>query len=245
MENENTNIEIKENIFNILKKYEDDKNKHKIDKLNVILVGRKNIGKTDLVYYMLKKDPEINHNNNLNRDYSEYTSEKVPILKLIEYKGIGFNKDSNPEKICKQIYEFINKIKKINPIHCIWYCISSTKFESPEIAVLNKLKRSYGDDNILPVIVVYTQIDDEDITEQMKAHIEKQNIKTNFIKTLAKNIKLNRTNEIKHAYGDEELLAATLEKCKNALQSDLIKVMLENISESVKNELITKNKNIK
>ena len=33
------------------------------------------------------------------QNYEEYTSESVPYLKLVEFEGIGFDKNSNPEKI--------------------------------------------------------------------------------------------------------------------------------------------------
>lgn len=97
IENELTVNMVKYNIKKIIENYEKDINKYKIKHLKVVLVGRKKIGKTDLINYMLELKPKEAKKKIQN--YEEYTSESVPYLKLVEFEGIGFDKNSNPEKI--------------------------------------------------------------------------------------------------------------------------------------------------
>ena len=247
MKNESTDDMIINKISDISKEYERDENKYSIEHLKILLVGRKGIGKTDLVNYILKLEPEENSIKVGKQSFREYTSEEVPFLKLVEFEGIGFDDDSNPEEIGKRICGYINnelKKKKYDEIiHCIWYCMTETKFEVPEIAVLKKLKNAYKNDNVLPVIAVYTKTESKEIAKEMENHIKKQDIDTLFITTLAKSFCLPN-GTIKEAFGREELLNKTLEKVTQSLQGKLLNIMSEKISEEIYNDMININKNI-
>ena len=248
LKNENTISIMKEKIYQKINAYENDNSKHNLDYLKIILVGRKKIGKTDLIKYILKLEVNENNNKNKNEDFKEYTSEYVPYLKLVEYKGIGFDKDSKPEIIGRDISNYIDSLQKKKEsndlIHCIWYCITESKFEAPEIAVLKKLKHAYQNDNVLPVIVVYTRTEINETADKMELHIKNQNIDTVFIKTSAKDFEMMNGKIIK-AFGRKELLEATLEKCTQSLQGELINLMTSKIAENIKNELLDMNKEIK
>ena len=242
VQNEITNSMIKRKISSMIKEYENDINKHSIPYLKIILVGRKKIGKTDLVNYMLELEPNENENKNKKLDLQEYVSEKVPFLKLVEFKGIGFDSDSNTEIIGTNIFNYINNLQKSENkdyIHCIWYCMTETKFEKPEIAVLRKLKNSYKNDNVLPVIAVYTKTESHEIANQMEEHIKSQGIDTIFIKTLAKSFTM-QNGTVKNTFGKEELLKATLEKCTSSLQSELINLMIKKVSDEIKSDILDK-----
>ena len=247
LQNENTISIIKEKIYQKINAYENDNSKHNLEYLKIILVGRKKIGKTDLIKYILKLEENESNYIYKNEDFKEYTSEYVPYLKLVEYKGIGFDKDSKPEIIGRDIFNYIDSLqkKKSNDlIHCIWYCITETKFEAPEIDVLKKLKHAYQNDNVLPVIVVYTRTEINETADKMEQHIKNQNIDTVFIKTSAKDFEMMNGKIIK-AFGRKELLEATLEKCTQSLQGELINLMTSKIAENIKNELLDMNKEIK
>ena len=243
MKNEFTDNMIINKISEISKEYERDENKYSINHLKILLVGRKGIGKTDLVNYILKLEPDENLINRGTEAFREYTSEEVPFIKLVEYEGIGFDEGSNPEEIGKRICQYINELRGQRYdeiIHCIWYCMTETKFEVPEIAVLKKLKNAYKNDNVLPVIAVYTKTESNEIANEMEQHIKKQNIDTLFIKTLAKSFSMPN-GTIKEAFGREELLNATLRKVTKSLQGDLINIMTNKISEEIKNEMFNIN----
>ena len=174
IKNENSINVYKKQIINKIELIKKDDNKYAIDYLTVLLVGRKNVGKTTLIKYMLKLEEQnenIEKKDNIiisKEDFVSYKSNKVPHLKLVEFKGIGLDKDNDPEKIGNEALECIqNEIENnINKnyndfIHCIWYCISGTRLEESEINLLKKLSNAYNN-NEMPIIIVYTQnIDDE------------------------------------------------------------------------------------
>jgi hypothetical protein len=68
------------------------------------------------------------------------------LITLIEYKGIGYEKGSDPKAIGHNTVKFIqNHIDKINRnnrdsyndyVHCIWYCVTESRFEDSEKIVL-------------------------------------------------------------------------------------------------------------
>ena len=239
---ESTITTIKNIIADTVKQYERDQSKFKFKNLRIMLVGRKGIGKTDLIYYIFESDENVKRTKI--GDLEEYSSEKYPYLKFVEYKGIGFDKESKPDVIGANIESYIKNLQKKDYndyIHCVWYCITESKFEGPEIAVLKKLKHSYRNDNSLPVIVVYTKTESLDMANQMEQHIKNQNIDTLFIKTLAKSFEMPN-GKIKEAFGRKELLDSTLEKCTKSLQGELINLMVKNIVESIQKELIKKTK---
>ena len=241
--NESTISMIKRKIYNI----EIDKSKYSFKHLKIMLVGRKGIGKTDLIYYIFgSKDNKDNVKRVKIGDLEEFSCEQFPYLIFLEYKGIGFDKNSKPDIIGTNIFNYINNLqgKDYNDfVHCIWYCITDTKFEAPEIAVLKKLKNSYKDDNVLPVIVVYTKTESHVIADKMEEHIKNQNIDTHFIKTLSQSFRMRNGNVVE-SFGRKELLDSTLDKCTKSLQGDLINLMIKKISDEIQKELTDKNNEI-
>ena len=245
--NESTISMIKRKIYNIAKELEIDKSKYSFKHLKIMLVGRKGIGKTDLIYYIFgSKDNKDNVKRVKIGDLEEFSCEQFPYLIFLEYKGIGFDKNSKPDIIGTNIFNYINNLqgKDYNDfVHCIWYCITDTKFEAPEIAVLKKLKNSYKDDNVLPVIVVYTKTESHVIADKMEEHIKNQNIDTHFIKTLSQSFRMRNGNVVE-SFGRKELLDSTLDKCTKSLQGDLINLMIKKISDEIQKELTDKNNEI-
>ena len=244
IKNEFTDSVFKKKISIIAQEIEKDKEKYSFKNLKIMLVGRKGIGKTDLINYIFESEENVKKRHF--GDLCEYTCEKYPFLKFVEYRGIGFDHNSNPELIGTNICTYIKNLQSQNYnefIHCIWYCITETKFEAPEIAVLKKLKSSYQNDNILPIIAVYTKTESHEEANLMEQHIKNQNIDTLFIKTLAKSYEMPN-GKIQETFGRKELLDATLDKCTKSLQGDLINLMTKNISNEIQNEMKNNNKKI-
>ena len=237
--NEDSEKIYKQKVIKEIISIKNDDSRYKIDYLTILLVGRKGVGKTTLINYILKLPQNIDERNNKkNEDFATYYSEKVPHLKLVEFKGIGLDNDSNPEQIGKDIIQYINDhIKKKNNnyndfVHCIWYCITSSRFEKTEIEVLKKLKQAYKD-NIMPIIVVYTCTVNDTLANKMYDYINAQSIETMFVKVLADNVEL-MDNTIKPTFGEKELLNKTLEKCTKSLNGEMINLMIQKISNDVK-----------
>ena len=119
-----------------------------------------------------------------------------------------------------------------NFVHCIWYCITGTRFEQAEIDLLNALRATYKDNNI-PIIIVYTQATDDDAIVSMKKYIKEQNIKGDFIQVLAKRKKIN--GNFVEPFNLEKLLKETINKCRKALKGEMNSIMASNISTYLNN----------
>jgi len=132
-----------------------------------------------------------------------------------------------------------------NFVHCIWYCITGTRFEDIEEKALNKLSSIY-DDSKLPIIVVYTQAIIPQYYNVMREIIIKNNKNLEFIPVLAKNMKLLEGKIIK-PYNLVKLFLFSLEKAKNAVSSSVysaIKKMIKNAINIENENNINKTKNI-
>ena len=250
VKNEDSKFIYKKKIIDKIKSIKDDDKKYKIDYLTILLVGRKGVGKTTLINYMLKIKENDDDNVDIitEENFISYHSKKVPHLKLVEFKGIGIDKNSEPETIVQKTIKYIqNHIKNKEKnnyndfVHCIWYCVSGSRFEKSEIDVLKKLKQVYEDKNLMPIIVVYTQSIDNLLANKMNEYINKQGTETIFANVLAKDMEM-MDDTIKKAFGEEELLNKTLVKCTTELKGEMINLMTSKISEDIKSNLITNNK---
>ena len=93
----------------------------------------------------------------------------------------------------------------------------------------------------MPIIVVYTQTEDENVADQMFKVIKKRQGNISFIKTVAKKIKVDKKNYIEEI-GKEELLNETLNKCTKVLKGEMIDLMIKKISQDIKEDLFKNNK---
>jgi len=236
-----------ENINNIKNSQDEQGKKYDINYLTILLVGRKDVGKTTLVKYILNlKDEDIKRiqkNNGTNKDFVTYKSKYITYLKLIEYKGIGYGKGSDPKAIghntVKYIKNHIDQISRNNKdsyndyVHCIWYCVSDSRFEDEEKVVLRQLKNSYNDNN-LPIVLVYTQAEDIEMADKMGNYIDGIEEETIFVKILAEEVELPDNKGRLPPFGKEELLNITLKKCTEALGGNMINIMIRKISNDIK-----------
>ena len=234
---------IVEEINNI--KSDKDNSNYKIEYLSILLIGRVKVGKTTLIKYMLNlNDSELENDNDKNI-FKVYKNNNLTYLRLIEFKGIGYDENNNPEIIMRKTKKFIedrNKSKNYNDfIHCIWYCIKETRLEDLELLVLQKLKNVYKDSKI-PIILVYTNSIDNELADEMKNYLREKNIDDNFVKVLAKETPLENTNDILPVFGKKELLNLTVTKCTEALSGEMIRIMVEKLYKDIKNKMLDNNK---
>ena len=138
-----------------------------------------------------------------------FTSTKVKYLKIIEVRGIGFDKNSTPENIKREIENYVKKNKNDfnSVIHCIWFCIHGTRFEKPEESLFFSLKNLY-EENIMPMILIYTKSTDQDRFNEMKKYLMDKNIENDIVEVVAQDIPL-MDKTIKRAFGNEKLLEIT------------------------------------
>ena len=151
---------IQNKILKEIEIIEGDDEKCKINNLNILLVGRKGVGKTTLIKYILGSN--CHYESIKDNDFIIYTSKEIKHIKIIEVKGVGYDKNSTPDNIYLKINDYINKKKNDNNdnynniIHCIWYCISGPRFETGENELFNKLQNVIKD-NTIHIIFVFTK----------------------------------------------------------------------------------------
>ena len=249
IENEQSKLIYKKKITDEISNIRDNKEESKITQLTILVVGKKSVGKSTLIKYILKLNENLSNTGNNDEEiipeenFISYKNKNVPYLKLIEFKGIGLDKDVSPEIIQQEALECIkNKIgvKKNNNnydefINCIWYCITGARLENAELILLEKLSKAYTDKQI-PIILVYTKAYIKSDAQEMKEYSTKK-IKSSFVEVLAKDSKINNTDVILESFGKEKLLSETLLRCTEALQGEMIELMTKKISEDIKKKI--------
>ena len=93
----------------------------------------------------------------------------------------------------------------------------------------------------MPIIFVYTKTKDPAIPRGKERVLKAKNINNNFIIIMARDMKLVNGN-ILEAYGKKDLIEITLKNCTKAMESDMLKIMMQEISKNIKNDLIQENR---
>ena len=244
--NENEDNLFYSRINNSLEKLSKKMSELEVKHLNILLLGPSGVGKSTLINSILK----LNENKGALTDitkpttktFKTFESNKISNIRLIDSRGIEKG-DYNIDSFVNEVTNFIEKREldgnPDNFVHCIWYCITGTRFEDIEEKTLNKLASIY-DDSKLPIIVVYTQAIIPQYYNGINKDIIKNNKNLEFIPVLAKDIELSEGKIIK-SYNLDKLLIVSLEKAKNAVSSSVYSA----IKKMVKNEINIENeKNI-
>ena len=248
-------IENKENIFDYflnqtLNNLSKKMSKLKVKHLNILLVGPSGVGKSFLINSILKlngkKKAETKICKPTTKTFNIYESNKFPNIRLIDSRGIEKG-NYNADELVKSIKDYIeNKELSGNPdnfIHCIWYCITGTRFEDIEEETLRKISSIY-DDSKLPIIVVYTQAIIPNYYNAIKEEIKKIKNEIEFIPIVAQDIKLSHNSIIKSKNIDL-LLNKSLEKSKNAVFSSVFSSIRKIVKNEADNQIIKDTKKIK
>ena len=250
IDNDDSKVILKDIIMDNIEKINQNEQSCKIKYLSILVIGRRGVGKTTLINYILSKNSgnkntKIIKNSN-NNNFTIYENKNFSYLRLIEFKGIGFG-ENNPEKIKEEAINYIKEQEQYNDynniVHCIWYCVSDARFEEDEITLLLKLKEVYNDNNI-PIIVIYTKSIDVIMTKSVLDKIKGLNIGVSTMRLMAKPDKDNEGKKI-NPFGGEKLLALTIEKCTQALKGKLIYLMTNAISREIKTTINKENNNNK
>ena len=226
-----SDIENKENLYSERVKYSLENlaqkmGKFAINHLNILLIGPSGVGKSCLINSILKLENEEQAESAMikptTKSFNIYESNKIPNIRLIDSRGIEKG-NYDVKAFVKEISNYIESQQlKGNPdnfIHCIWYCITGTRFEDIEEETLKTLSSIY-DDAKLPIIVVYTQAIVKDYYNGLKREIEKIGRNFEYIPIIAKDINLSDNSIIKTRNIDL-LLSKSLDKAKNAVYSSV------------------------
>jgi len=246
-----TKIENEKNLFssridNYIEKSSNKLSEFEINHLNVLLVGPSGVGKSCLINSILELDGDKKAETEITKPttktFNVYESEIKPNIRLIDSRGIekgDYNIDSFVNEITKYIENQELNGNPDNFIHCIWYCITGTRFEDIEEKTLLKLSSIY-DDFKLPIIVVYTQAIIPDFYNAISKEINKINKKIEFIPVIAKDM-ITSENKIVKSKNLDALLTKSVEKSKNAVNSSVFsalrKIVIHEIDNESKNSL--------
>ena len=233
-----------------IQKINNNKDSEKIEYLTVMIIGQTGTGKSTLVNSLLKlkgsERAETGLTDIVTQRTQAYKSNKVPYIQLVDTRGIELNQAFDVDKVGMEARSFINQQIKANNVndfvHCIWYCISSNRFQGVEIDLVNNLINTVASSKI-PLIIVMTQADNQEKIEGMKKKIRKKNFE-NVIAVLAEKIKVP-SGMIIPAYGLDKLTKLTVKKCKGAFDGDMKQVMIKNLKERIKKTLFSDNAKIK
>ena len=240
---ENIQNKITNKFIEIIKKKYSNK---ELKKMNFMIIGPSCVGKSTLINSMLKLDDdekafvnEVEIGTLIDKAY--INKKKVPFLRIIDTRGIELQKQYGPKQILENTKNIIemqntkNKIKenKYNPtknnyidyIHCIWYCVSNKPIDQNEIGVIKLLKKSQ---DILPIIVVYTNSKNEELVKKAEQIIKTEFNDIPFISVLAEPIE-----NVIESFGLDKLLDMTLEICKKSVKSEAFITIKEIICDEI------------
>ena len=251
LKNEETERVMEYKILDEIRNIKRNNEQHKIKYLTILLIGKKGFGSTTLIKYILgvKRDDFEEINIVQNENYISYSKNNFP-LKIIEFKGIGYNESNNIGQISQNAFKCINELNSKNKridnsefVHCIWYLTTGTRFVGLEKDLLKELRKTYKDDKDIPIIVVFNHKNKE-ISQQIKQIIINEIGKIDFVEVMPVDSKIIEHNINKQAFGRNELIGRTLKKCSEALKGMLIELMIDAITESVKNKMLERNMQI-
>ena len=86
---------LKEIIIEYIEKIKKNDEVYKIKNLTILIVGRKGVGKTALIEYILNYNCSFENNR---KNFQVFKNKNYPYLRLIEFKGIGFERKKITQK---------------------------------------------------------------------------------------------------------------------------------------------------
>ena len=233
-------------VNNLISILTQEKKRFQIKYLTIMVLGKSGVGKSSLINRILNINAPTGEGKFVTKETTPYVSNAMPFLRLVDTRGIEIAQQYGIQKMEEEAIRFIDEQLKAgnfnNFVHCIWYCVSGTKFEDVEIQALNRIL-SYYQGNKIPIIIVNTQSVNEESIERLKKIILKSIDCNDFVKILAHDIK-SVGNQVIRSFGIEELIKKTLARCKEALNGDMRSVMTNQILTKIEKELIIENHKI-
>ena len=242
---------IEQNIKQQIQDIKNDEDIFKINYLTVMIIGLCGSGKSTLVNSILKLNGEKaapeGYGKPVTQDMTKlYKNKKeVPYLRLIDTRGVELQKGWNVKAIEDQAVAYIKKqisLEEINDfVHCIWYCVSTTRFQEDEIKLAIRLIASAGNSKI-PIIIVLTQAVNTDLIREMTKYIKKSF--DDVVDVIAKRIPIGEGRYLE-SRGLDKLLELTILKSQKDEKGILKRTLMKKITLHIKKNLSDKNESNK
>ena len=237
----------KSKIQNIISNINIENRNFQIDYLTVLLLGKSGVGKTTLINKILGINAPTGEGSFITTKTTPYKSNAMPFLRLVDTRGIELSENFGAAQLQTEAMNFVTEQLRTkdynNFVHCIWYCITTKRFEKVEVEILKRIRSMYQSTKI-PIIIVYTQSVDKRAINNMKKYILGQIDCNDFVEILAEDI-IGFGDNVLKSFGVSKLINQTLIRCKEALNGDMRSVMTKQISEKIQNDLINENNRIK
>ena len=187
--------------------------------INVIVMGRKGIGKTTLIKAILKEDI-------VQDDMYNYTIYESKEQRFRFFEINGFDENDYTFQNCmddiNRLVDFQLETKEPeNYIHIIWYCLHEEKFTHQEQKDLDSFKDFYSNDK-LPICLIHTFTINRSPIGRFFNRIIRKNDNVVICKVLAKEFELknDKQDEIYSPFGVDYLLKRTLGKLKDIVKDE-------------------------
>ena len=139
-----------------------EKNIEDITRLNILCLGKSQIGKTTLINEILFLDEKHKGKvggvgNSTTMNDTSYISDKLKHLKIIDSRGMesgNFSLKNFFEHCKNKMFENTKYGNYNDLIHCIWYCVSGNVMNGEEIAAIRQINSLFNNFKV-PIIFVY------------------------------------------------------------------------------------------
>lgn len=261
---------IEEQIKQIVDAYIKEKGSAVIQHINIVLAGPCGVGKSTLINAVLHLEGELcakeGNSEPCTMGTPKYYGAPNVTFRIADSRGIEKCKDYGVDQVVKDIKDFVEaQLLTRDPdkyVHCIWYCMTGTRFEDVERESLETLSSIY-DDNKLPIIVVYTKAMVELEYKPIGDKIKQFNKNLDFMPVIARdfiveeevnnededeetdesnNNEKKKVTRIIKKKGVRDLMNLSLTKSKQAVQSSCYTGIKNIIKEQVKKSNETQNK---